>query len=87
VPVLFKDRRERLEVALLISSIATPFYGVYYYPTFLIFRSSWWTLLLSYAWVLLYPWLGLKALKYAWVLPVGILIDIMYGKWVKGRKK
>jgi hypothetical protein len=87
VPVLFKDRRERLEVALLISSIATPFYGVYYYTNFLIFRSSWWTLLLSYAWVLFYPLMGLEALKYAWVLPAAMLVEKAYHKWVRGKQE
>lgn len=87
LPFLFKQRREGLEAALLVTSIATPFYGVYYYPAFLVFRSTWWTLLLSYAWVLLFPWLGLEALKFAWVLPVGMLAELGYKNWVRGRKK
>jgi hypothetical protein len=87
LPFVFKQKREGLKAALLVTSIASPLYGVYYYPVFLVFRSSWWTLLLSYAWVLLYPWLGLEALKFAWVLPVGMLIDLGYKNWIRGREK
>ena len=86
VPVLFKDRRERFEAALLVTSIATPFYGVYAYPVFLVFRSSWWTLLLSYAWVVFFPWFGAEALKFAWVLPVGMLGHLAYEGWRKRKQ-
>jgi hypothetical protein len=86
VPILFKDRRERFEAALLVTSIATPFYGVYAYPVFLVFRSSWWTLLLSYAWVVFFPWFGAEALKFAWVLPVGMLGHLVYKEWGKRKR-
>lgn len=85
-PLLFKDRRTRFEAALLVTSIASPLYGVYYYTAFLAFRSYWWTTLLSYAWALLYPWMGASAMKFAWVLPVGMLVHMGVEEWGRRRK-
>jgi len=42
---------------------------------------------LSYAWVLAYPWLGVEALKFAWVLPVGMLGHLAYEEWGKRKQK
>ncbi|MEK6193368.1 MAG: hypothetical protein N2F24_03955, partial [Deltaproteobacteria bacterium] len=85
VPFWFKGRRDRFEAALLITSISNPYYSVSYYLTFLVFRSTWWTLLLSYAWVLAYPWLERGSMIFAWVLPASMLFHMAYQKWVKGR--
>jgi hypothetical protein len=87
LPFVLKKRREGLLAALLVTSIASPLYGTYYYPAFLVFHSSWWTLLLSYAWILLSPWLGLKSMKFAWVLPVGMLGHLVYQEWGKRQNR
>jgi hypothetical protein len=87
LPFVVKKRAVGLQAALLVTSIASPLYGTYYYPVFLVFRSSWWALLLSYAWIVLYPWLGLGAMKFAWVLPVAMLGHLMYQEWGKRQNR
>jgi hypothetical protein len=47
LPFLFKDRRKRQQVSLLVSTIATPFFGVYSYIVFFIFYTKWWAVVLS----------------------------------------
>jgi heme/copper-type cytochrome/quinol oxidase subunit 4 len=85
VPFWFKDRSDRFQAALLVTSLSNPYYAVYYYITFLVFRSTWWTFLLSYAWVLAYPWLERESMVFAWVLPASMLIHMVYNNWVKGQ--
>jgi hypothetical protein len=57
----------------MLSALATPFFGVYSYLVFLIFRAPWWSLPLSYAWLLMYPLYGKASMRFAWVLPIGLL--------------
>lgn len=63
--------------SLIIWALATPFFGVYSYLIFLLFRAPWWSLPLSYAWLLLYPFLGNDAMRLAWILPVALLGDVL----------
>ena len=73
---LFKAGRRRFEAALVISALATPFFSVYSYLIFLTFRAPWWSLPLSYAWLLMWPWYGKRAIAFAWVLPLGLLLHL-----------
>ena len=73
LPFVFRDPRQRLAASLLVSSLATPFFGVYSYVIFLIFILPWWAAPLSYAWGLAWPWLGLESMRLAWVLPLALL--------------
>lgn len=73
VPFLFQDARQRLAASLLVSSIATPFFGVYSYVVFLVFSLPWWAAPLSYTWLVAYPWLNINAMRFAWVLPLAML--------------
>jgi hypothetical protein len=73
-PLAFKTLRARVETSLMVSALATPFFSVYSYITFLVFRAPWWTLPLSYSWLLLYPWLGQSAMRVAWLLPAALVI-------------
>ncbi|MBN2043746.1 MAG: DUF2029 domain-containing protein [Anaerolineales bacterium] len=74
LPFLFMEREEGTLVSLMVSSLAMPFFSVYSYVVFLVFESPWWVLPLSYAYRLFYPWLGLKVMKMAWLLPMGMLL-------------
>lgn len=86
LPLLIKDRGKRLQAGLLVAALATPFFGVYSYVTFLFLQSSWWTLILSYAWVVGYYWLGSSALRLAWILPMVMLAMLMLEWWRSDRK-
>lgn len=66
--------RSRLEASLLVSTLATPFVGVYSYVVFLVLCAPWWSLPLSYAWALLYPAWGKEAMRLAWLLPAALLV-------------
>jgi hypothetical protein len=72
-PLLFRDRRQRLLVSLLVSSIATPFFGVYSYVVFLLFELNWWTVILSYIWILAYPLFQANSMYFAFLLPLSLL--------------
>lgn len=76
IPVVFiaHTPRSRFLQSLYATALASPFFGVYAYTVFLAFEAPWWSLPLSFAWALLYPWLGAQALKFAWVLPAGLLL-------------
>ena len=76
LPFLFKDRRKRLQVSLLVSSIATPFFGVYSYILFLIFDTKWWAVVLSFVWIAAYPLFQANAMQFAWILPLSLLFSI-----------
>lgn len=82
---LFRERKKRLEAGLLVSSLATPFFGVYSYVTFLLFDSTWWTWLLSFAWVLAYYWFQESAMRFAWILPFAMFSHLVYNEWRERR--
>ncbi len=70
---VFSSFRPRLEASLVLAALATPFFSVYSYLTFLIFRAPWWSLPLSYAWLVIYPLYGRDSMRFAWILPTGLL--------------
>jgi Glycosyltransferase family 87 len=81
-PFLFKDCRTRFEAGLLVSALSTPFVGVYSYIIFLVFiRKSWWSVPLSYAWLLLYPLWQEESMRLAWVFPLVLLLNMIYTKY------
>jgi hypothetical protein len=74
---LFRSYELRFISALVISALATPFFSVYSYLIFLVFIMPWWALPLSYAWFLVYPLSGKDSLRFAWILPIGILAYLL----------
>lgn len=86
-PFFIRERRTKIEAALLITPLATPFIGVYSYLVFLIFRNRWWALPLSFAWVLAYPLWQDEAMRLAWVLPAALLAELLYAEWRKNQIK
>jgi hypothetical protein len=86
VPLLLRDQRKRMEAALLVSALATPFFGVYSYVTFLLLNTKWWTWALSYGWIIGYYWFGPSAMRFAWILPLFMLLMLMYEVWVERGK-
>lgn len=80
LPFLFKEKRERLTAGLLVSALATPFYGVYSYVLFLLFDIKWWSVLLSYVWMFSFIFWRESAMRLAWVLPLGMLAFMIYTK-------
>jgi hypothetical protein len=84
VPFLFKDRQPRFEVGTIISTLASPVVGVYCYVIFLVFSlKKWWVVPLSYLWILLEPLMGREAMRFAWVLPVGLLAYLVLVQYKK----
>lgn len=83
---LFRDKRKRLTAGLLISSLATPFYGVYSYVLFLLFEVKWWSVLLSYLWLGAYVFWQESAMRLAWILPFGMLLNLAYFEFMDRRK-
>lgn len=77
LPFLFKSVHSRFKAGLVVSAIATPFFGVYSYLVFLIFGMPWWSLLLSYAWILMYPLYGKESMRFAWILPIAMLGNLL----------
>jgi hypothetical protein len=69
----FRPLRPRFEAAIVVSALAVPFFGVYSYLICLVFRAPWWTLPLSYAWLLMYPVYGNASVRLAWILPSALL--------------
>lgn len=86
VPLLIRNQRKRLEAGLLVSALATPFFGVYSYVTFLLLNTKWWTWALSYGWVIGYYWLGESAMRFAWILPLCMLLTLLFEVRVERRK-
>ena len=76
LPLLFRDRRKRLQVSLIVSSIAMPFFSVYSYIVFLIFDTKWWAVILSFVWIAAYPFFQANAMQFAWILPLSLLFSI-----------
>ena len=82
VPFLFKERRERFEAGTIISVLASPMVGVYSYIVFLTFRlKKWWLVPLSYAWLIAFPFMEQRAMRFLWILPVVILGQMVYEKY------
>lgn len=82
VPFLFRDRRERFEAGVIVSALSSPVIGVYSYIIFLLFDlKKWWFVPLSFAWFLAYPFLQEDGMRFAWVLPVGMLGQMLYAKY------
>jgi len=75
---LVKDVRAKVTVALLAAALSIPSFGIYSFVVFLVFISPWWAIPLSYAWVVAYPWYGNLALRFAWILPLGLLIYLLW---------
>lgn len=80
LPFLFRDKRQRLVASLLVSSIATPFFGVYSYVIFLLFILPWWAVPVSYVWGLASPWLDINAMRFAWILPLALLAWLFFNR-------
>ncbi len=82
LPFLFDERRARFEASILISAIATPFVGVYSYIIFLVFvRKTWWIVPLSYLWFIAYPFWQEGSMRFAWILPVALLIQMIFARY------
>lgn len=82
VPFLFKERRERFEAGTIISVLASPVVGVYSYIVFLTFRlKKWWLVPLSYAWLIAFPFMEQRAMRFLWILPLVILGQMVYEKY------
>jgi hypothetical protein len=75
-PFLFRETRRRFVASLIIGSIATPFFSVYSYVTFLAFYLPPWAVPVSYAWLVLNPWFGVNSIRFAWILPLSLLFGI-----------
>jgi hypothetical protein len=78
IPLFFQEKRKRLVSGLLVSALGTPFYGVYSYVLFLLFDVKWWSVLLSYLWLGAYVFWQESAMRLAWILPLGMLFDLVY---------
>ena len=75
---LAREKQKQVTVALLASALAVPWFGIYSYTVFLVFFAPWWALPLSYLWAVGYPWYGNTALRFAWILPLGLLIALLW---------
>lgn len=76
VPFLFRESKRRLIASMVIGSIATPFFSIYSYVIFLAFYLPPWAVIVSYSWLLLFPWLGVETNRFAWVLPLSLLFSL-----------
>jgi hypothetical protein len=81
LPLLPNTKRKRLLAGLYVSSLATPFYGVYSYALFLLFDVKSWSIVLSYGWLLGFFFLRGTAVRFAWTLLLGMLIHLLYVEW------
>jgi hypothetical protein len=75
--LVIKDKRRKVVAMLIASALCIPRFGVYSYIVFMIFINPWWALPLSYAWAAAYPWLGAAAMRFAWILPLGLLVYLI----------
>ena len=75
---LVEGKRKRVLAALLASAISVPWFGVYSYVVFLVMMAPWWAVPLSYVWMIAYPWLNNHAMKFAWILPLTLLITLIW---------
>jgi|GEM_PF-817699 len=76
--LLVKGVREKVTAALLASALAFPWFGVYSYSVFLPLIAPWWALPVSYAWLLAYPAMQHLSMKFAWVLPLSLLVYLVW---------
>lgn len=76
VPFLFRGSQRKYIASLIVSSIATPFFSIYSYVIFLGFYLPPWAVPISYSWLLLFPWFGMEAIRFAWILPLSLLFSI-----------
>lgn len=81
LPLFIKHQRKRLEAGLLVSALATPFFGAYSYVVFLLLDIKWWALGLGYFWVVGYPWLKETAMRTIWILPLIMLAVLLRDVW------
>jgi hypothetical protein len=75
---LVREPRQRVAASLLAAALGAPWYGVYSGVTYLPFFSTWLALPLGYAWVLAFPLLGNSALRFTWLLPLGLLVVLIW---------
>lgn len=81
-----REVREKVAAALLASAITLPWFGVYSYIVFLVFVAPIWAIPLSYAWLLALPIMGSEALRFAIVLPLGVLGWMVWRRVVEMRQ-
>lgn len=81
---MVKDKQKQVAAALLASALAVPWFGIYSYSVFLVFFAPWWAIPLSYLWAVGYPWYENTALRFAWILPLGLLIALLWPSFVEG---
>lgn len=81
LPLVFRNKKSRLIAGLLVSALATPFYGVYSYIVFLLFNIQGWMVALSYAWLLAFFHFKETAMRFAWILPFAILVQLLVNEW------
>ena len=87
LPFLSKDPERRFIVSLIIGSIATPFFAIYSYTIFLAFYLPVWAVPLSFTWLVLGPWLGINANRFAWILPVALLFSLTLTQLHENRQR
>jgi hypothetical protein len=84
IPILwfFKGRRRKFQAALFISTMASPYFGLYSYVIPLSFGLPGWGALLSYIWVPAFM-LGNTLLRLAWIFPAAMLVNL----YLDGRRE
>lgn len=75
---LMTSTREKITAILLATALSMPWFGVYSYVAFLPLLAPGWAAWVSYAWVLAYPWLGNKAVMFAFALPAALLVYLVW---------
>ncbi|GAA5527097.1 hypothetical protein [Herpetosiphon gulosus] len=81
IPFLFKDRELRVLLSIVMMALASPFFGTYTYIVLILFYPKWWTIVLSYGWMLFKPIEPEFTLRWAWILPLVMLIHLCYANW------
>ncbi|MBM7844956.1 glycosyltransferase 87 family protein [Herpetosiphon giganteus] len=81
IPFLFADRERRMLLSILMMALASPVFGTYSYIVFILFYPQWWTIVLSYVWVVFTPIEPDFAIRFAWILPLVMIIHICYTNW------
>ena len=79
IPTLwfFRGRRRKFQAALLISTMASPYFGLYSYVVPLSFGLPGWAVLLSYIWIPAFM-LGSILLRLAWIFPATMLVNLYF---------
>ncbi|MEW5956860.1 MAG: glycosyltransferase family 87 protein, partial [Chloroflexota bacterium] len=70
---LFQGRQGKLRAALLITTMASPYFGLYSYTVPLSFGIPGWGVLLSFIWPLAYI-SGTHLLRLVWIFPIALLV-------------